>query len=133
MYISMYINNTHIMYYVLFGLIGLIVGQIVAWVNIRLPDYKKVISKDFFIEWKKGIKSTYLMMSITSIIYILLLYKFGIQDNLLKNLELIKFMILSPMLISAFFIDLKLRIIPNRLNLTIFEIRFNNNILIWNK
>ena len=31
-------------------------------------------------------------------------------------------MILAPMLISAFFIDLKHRIIPNRLNMTIFEI-----------
>ncbi len=128
----MYINNTHIMYYVLFGLIGLIIGEIVAWVNTRLPEYKKVISKDFFAEWKKGIKSSYLMMFITAIMYIFLLYKFGIQENFLKNLELIKFMILAPMLISAFFIDLKLRIIPNRLNLTIFEVRTIYNIFIWN-
>lgn len=133
MYISMYINNTHIMYYILFGLIGLIVGQIIAWVNIRLPDYKKVISKDFFSEWRKGIKSSYLMMSIISIMYMLLIYKFGIQDNFLKNLELIKFLILLPMLISAFFIDLKLRIIPNRLTLTIFETRINYNIFVWYK
>ena len=72
-------------------------------------------------------------MSITAITYMALLYKFGIQENFLKNLELIKFMILSPMLISAFFIDLKLRIIPNRLNLTIFEVRSIHNIFIWNK
>ena len=129
----MYINNTHIMYYVLFGLFGLLVGEFVAWVNTRLPEYKKVITKDFFKEWKKGIKSSYLMMSITAITYMALLYKFGIQENFLKNLELIKFMILSPMLISAFFIDLKLRIIPNRLNLTMFEIRSIHNIFIWNK
>ena len=54
--------------------------------------------------------------------YILLLYKYGIQDTFVKNLEIIKFLILTPMLISAFFIDLKHRIIPNRLNLTIFEV-----------
>lgn len=129
----MYINNTHIMYYVLFGLIGLIIGQIVAWVNVRLPEYKKVIAREFFTEWKKGIKSSYLMMFITAIAYIALLYKFGIQDTFLKNLELIKFMILLPMLISAFFIDLKLRIIPNRLNLTIFEVRIIYNFSVWNK
>ena len=120
--ISMYINNTHIMFYVVFGLLGLVVGQIVAWANIRLPEYKKIISKEFFTEWKKGIKSSYLMMFINAIVYMLLIYKFGLQDSFIKNLELIKFMILAPMLISAFFIDLKLRIIPNRLNLTIFEV-----------
>lgn len=60
-------------------------------------------------------------MIIVSILYIAVLYKFGIKEGLFKNLELIKFLILIPMLISAFFVDLKHRIIPNRLTLTIFE------------
>ena len=30
-------------------------------------------------------------------------------------------MVLTPMLVSAFIVDLKHRIIPNRLNMTIFE------------
>ena len=51
-----------------------------------------------------------------------ILYKFGIKDTFYGNLDLIKFMILSPMLISTFFIDLKHRIIPNRINMTIFEV-----------
>ena len=42
--------------------------------------------------------------------------------NKMASLDLIKFMILTPLLLSAFVIDYRLQIIPNRLNLTIFEI-----------
>ena len=62
-------------------------------------------------------------MIVIAILYIALLYRFGINtENVLKNLELIKFMILAPMLILAFGIDIKHRIIPNRLNLCILEV-----------
>ena len=54
--------------------------------------------------------------------YIFLLYKNGIPNTFLKWLDLIKFLILTPMLISSFLIDLKHRIIPNRLNMHIFEV-----------
>ena len=57
-----------------------------------------------------------------SILYIAVLYTFGIKNTFFKNLDLIKFLVLIPMLISAFFVDLKHRIIPNRLNMTIFEV-----------
>ena len=48
----------------------------------------------------------------------------GIKDTLIGNLDLIKFLLLTPMLLSVFVIDYQLQIIPNRLNLTIFEIGF---------
>lgn len=119
----MYFSNVHIMIYVIFAIIGFIVGKFVAWCNLRLPEEKKVFSKEFFSENKAGnIKSSYLMMIITAIAYIALLYKFGLNSSFIKNLDLIKFLILTPMLISSFFIDLKHRILPNRLNMTIFEI-----------
>jgi len=47
--------------------------------------------------------------------YVFLVYTFGM------GLDLFKYVFLVPMLLSAFLIDLKLQIIPNRLNLTIFE------------
>lgn len=119
----MYFNNVSIINYVIIGIIGLIVGKIVAWCNIRIPENKKIFSKEFFKENKAGLKNNYIFMVITAIIYICLLYKFGIQKNdTFKNLDLIKFLILTPMLILAFSIDIKHRIIPNRLNLTIFEV-----------
>ena len=118
----MYINDVYIIYYVIALLLGFIVGEIVGWLNDRLPDEKKVFSKDFFIEHKINFKPHYILMLITSIIYIGLVYKFGIKDTIVANLDLIKYAILTPLLLSAFVIDYRLQIIPNRLNLVIFEI-----------
>lgn len=117
----MYINDVHIVYYVVSIILGLIAGQIVDWTNKRLPEYKKVISKDIIQEYKTKIKPNYILMFVMSAIYVALLYFFGIKNTLIANLDLIKFVILSPMLVSAFIIDYKYQIIPNRLNLTIFE------------
>lgn len=119
----MYINDVHILYYVLAGVIGLLVGYLVNWSNARLPEYKKVFSKDILDKnIRKQIKLNYIVMLANSIIYIVLLYYCGIGKNLFENLNLIKFVILSPMLLSALVIDYRLQIIPNRLNLTMFEI-----------
>lgn len=118
----MYFNDVHIMYYVVAAILGLFVGQFIDWMNKRLPEYKKVFSKDFITENKMDFKPNYLLMLITSVIYIVLVYRFGIKDTIIANLDLIKFMILTPMLLSAFVIDYRLQIIPNRLNLAIFEV-----------
>lgn len=118
----MYFNNVHILIYLAIAIIGLIVGKFIAWCNIRFPENKKIFSKEFFEENKKGIEKNYIIMITVAIIYVALLYKFGLKSEFIKNLDLIKFLILTPMLVSAFFVDLKHRIIPNRLNLTMFEI-----------
>ena len=118
----MYINDVHIAYYLVVAILGLIVGELVNWANKRLPEYKKVISKDIITEYKMNFKPNYILMLLTVAIYVSLIYVYGIQDTLIANFDLIKFMILTPMLLSAFVIDYKLQIIPNRLNLTIFEI-----------
>ena len=111
----MYINDLHILTYVVAGVIGLIVGQFIDWCNLRLPEYKKVFSKDFFKEYLKNCKPKYLLMVIVAVLYISLLYFKGI------SIDTLKFLFLIPMLIIAFMIDYKLQIIPNRLTLTIFE------------
>ena len=118
----MYLNDVNIMYYVLVGLIGLFMGQFVDWMNLRLPEYKKVFSKEFFTIYLKNVKPKYILAIITAIIYMLLLYLIGWQDNILYRFQLIKYLILTPMILSALMIDYKLQIIPNRLNLTIFEV-----------
>ena len=118
----MYINDVHIAYYLVAAILGLIVGELVNWANKRLPEYKKVISKDIIAEYKMNFKPNYILMLLTAAIYVSLIYVYGIQDTLIANFDLIKFIILTPMLLSAFVIDYKLQIIPNRLNLTIFEI-----------
>ena len=103
-------------------LFGLFVGEFVNWMNKRLPDEKKVFTKDFFAEYKNEFKPNYILMIVTSVLYIGILYKYGIHNGLVENLDLIKYLILTPMLISVVVIDYKLQIIPNRLNLTMFEI-----------
>lgn len=112
----MYINDLHILIYVVAGIIGLFVGQFIDWCNLRLPEYKKVFSRDFYKEYLKNAKPKYLLMVIVVIAYIALLYFNGL------TIDTIKFMLLIPMLIIAFMVDYKLQIIPNRLTLTIFEL-----------
>jgi len=119
----MYFNDVHILIYVVIAVAGFFMGKFVNWCNYRLPEYKKVFSKDIFnTKELEGYKSNLLLALITMLIYIILLYVLGIQNTFLGNLNLIKGLILTPMLLSAFIIDYKLQIIPNRLNLTMFEI-----------
>ena len=111
----MYINELHILTYVIVGVIGLIVGQLVDWCNLRMTEHKKLISKDFFKEYLKNTRPKYLLMIIVAVAYIILLYLKGL------TIDTVKFIFLIPMLLSAFLIDFKSQIIPNRLTLTVFE------------
>lgn len=111
----MYINDVNILYYVVIGIIGLVVGQFVDWCNKRLPENKKIFSKDIFSIYLKSARPNYILMVIHAVLYIGILYFYGL------SIDTVKFMILIPMLISAFAIDYKLQIIPNRLTLSIFE------------
>ena len=90
--------------------------------NKRLPDYKKVFTKEIFSEYKKEFSPNYILMIITAVLYVAILYRYGISNTFIENLDLIKYLILTPMLLSVVVIDYKLQIIPNRLNLTMFEI-----------
>ena len=90
--------------------------------NKRLPENKKVFSLDIFKEYKKEFNPNYILMIITVFLYIAILYRYGISDKIAENLDLIKYLILTPMMLSVVVIDYKLQIIPNRLNLTMFEI-----------
>ena len=117
----MFINDTHIAYYIGAVILAIFVGQFVDWMNKRMPEYKKIFTKEIFSEYKSKFKPNYILMLIVAVIYSGLIYFNGVQNNFIANLDLIKYMILTPMLLSAFVIDYKYQIIPNRLNLTIFE------------
>lgn len=111
----MYINDTHVLIYVLIGILGILVSQFIVWCNKRLPEYKKVFTKEIFTEYFKNFKPNYILLIITVIMYLGLVYYFGV------SIDLFKYLLLIPMLLIAFCIDLKLQIIPNRLTLTMFE------------
>ena len=118
----MYFNDVHILYYVLLGIMGGIIGQFINYCSRCFLKEQKIISKDTFKHYKRIVLPDYLLIIITAIGYIALLYKFGINTNLIQNLDLIKYLILLPMIECAFIVDLKEQIIPNRLNLLMFEI-----------
>jgi len=114
----MYINDVNILYYLLIGIAGTLVGGFIDYCNKMFLKEEKILSKKNFKEYTRTYKPNYILMIITTIAYVALLYKFG-------SIDLIKFsmyVLLIPMLLSAFVVDYKEQIIPNRLNLTMFEI-----------
>ena len=118
----MYINDVHIVCYIIFGLLGAIVGQFTDWVIKRLSAEKKVFQKGALKEFRNEFVPNYILIILTALIYIALVYTNGWSVNLSQNLTLFKFLILTPILIATFVIDYKHQIIPNRLNLTLFEL-----------
>jgi len=117
----MYFNDVHILYYVLFGVIAAVLGQGIDYISKAFIKEKKIFSKETLSEYK-GATPNYTLIFFMAMSYIALLYKFGIYSDMVKNIDLIKYLLLIPMLLCAFFVDLKEQIIPNRLNLLMFEI-----------
>ncbi len=118
----MYFNDIHILYYVAFAIIGGFIGQFVDYCNRCFLKEEKIFSKNSLAKYKRIMIPNYFLIIATAIGYIALVYKFGIQRDILQNLDLIKYIFLLPMLECAFVVDLKEQIIPNRLNLLMFEI-----------
>lgn len=112
----MYINDIHILCYFFIGLLGLAVGQVMNWANVRLENHEKVFCKEFFTTYLPHMKVNFFLIFPIAIIYIVLLFLYGFQ------MKLLEYVILTPLIISALVIDYREQIIPNRLTLTIFEI-----------
>lgn len=118
----MYINDTHILIYTLFGIIGFLVGLLTDWLNTKLPEYKKILSKERYNKLKENVAPNYFLIIGNIIIYIALIYAYGINKNVLENITLLKYLIITPFLLSVFKIDFSYQMIPNRVNLALFEI-----------
>ena len=118
----MYINDVNVIFYILAIIFGGVTGRIVEWAKERLPENKKIITLEYLKKRKRITKTTIILIIVNAILNVVILYKYGIQETLIENLELIKYIILIPILLIVFTIDYKHRIIPNRLNLTMFEI-----------
>lgn len=112
----MYINNIHILYYFFIGLLGLAVGQIMNWANIRLENHEKIFCREFFNGYLPHMKINFSLNAIIACLYVVILYLCGM------SLQTVVYAVLTPMLLSVFIIDYRKQIIPNRLSLTIFEL-----------
>ena len=112
----MYINDVSIIAYVIVAIMGAVSGEITDILNCYLPKHKKLFSKTNFREYLTTATPKYLLMVIHIFIYMGILLRYGTSGS-----NAIKYMVLTPLIISAFCIDHKKQIIPNRLTLTIFE------------
>ena len=118
----MYFNDVHILYYAVVAILGGILGQFIDYCSKCFINDKKILKKESFKEYRKKSLPNYILILGIACIYIGLVYKFGIDTtNLIKNIDLIKYIVLIPMLACAFMVDFKIQIIPNRLNLLMFE------------
>ena len=119
----MYFNDVHILYYVGAIILGGILGQFMDYCSKCFIKKDKIFSKKNIKEYKKIALPNYVLIFLIAIIYICLINKFGINTtSLIKNIDLIKYIILVPMLACVFIVDFKEQIIPNRLTLLMFEI-----------
>lgn len=119
----MYFNDIHIGIYLVLGLLGCIVGQISGMLNERFADHKNIFSKDTLRYLKINFEPHYIIMTITALMYLVTLYIVGIDlKNWYANIDLISYIIIIPMLISVFIIDIKHEIIPNRIVINMLEV-----------
>ena len=97
-------------------------GQIIGMINKRLIEHEHIIGKGSFKKFKMDFNAYYGLMLAMFVLFVGLLYLCGIDfENWYTNIRTLSLFVLLPLLVSAFLIDLKEQIIPNRLVLTIFE------------
>lgn len=118
----MYFYDVNILFYVLAIVLSVIIGQIVDYCAKTFIKGEKIFSKESVKLYRETFKMNLLIIIPLAILYVLLLFKFKIKKELFLNLELIKCLILIPILICVFIVDIKKKIVPNRLNLTLFEV-----------
>ena len=119
----MYFNDIHIAIYLAIGFLGCLMGLTVGNLNERFANHKEIFSKQAWKEIKINFQPHYMLMTITAIIYISVIYIVGIDmQSWYANIDLITYILLIPMLISAYMIDMKHEIIPNRLVINILEL-----------
>ena len=101
----MYINDVNVIFYILAIIFGGVTGRIVEWAKERLPENKKIITLEYLKKRKRITKTTIILIIVNAILNVVILYKYGIQETLIENLELIKYIILIPILLIVFTID----------------------------
>lgn len=121
----MYINDVHILAYVIALILGFIIGHSIELVIKKVVDNKNIFTNKSakeilrnFLVWKK---TNYINAGIIVILYFLALQKYGIKQELLENIGLIKAFVLIPVLVLIIKMDYKYKIIPNRITLFLFE------------
>ena len=77
----MYFNDIHILGYLLIGLIGCVVGQILGLVNERLINHERIFCKGSLKKFKIEYEAHYGFMTLMFIFYAAILYVCGIEKS----------------------------------------------------
>lgn len=81
----MYLNDVHIVYYIIVAILGIIVGQFSDWMTHRAIEEKKIFTKDILVEYRKRFRPNFWSMGITAVIYLVILYIRGVSGNLFRK------------------------------------------------
>lgn len=125
------INGVEVYYYLIQIFLGIIAGVFSAIGIIRYKDEKKIFCKETYRNIRlEGIPKVYILIFLNIIIYLVLLYFIGISTTFLGNFNLIKYMLITPLLIITFVVDFKIREIPNRVTLFLFQLSLINILIL---
>ena len=70
----MYFNDIHILIYLVVGLFGCVVGQVIGLVNERLMNHEKIIENGSLKRFKKEFIPHYGLMTVMFILYDILFF-----------------------------------------------------------
>ncbi len=125
------INGINVYYYIIQLVLGIISGVFASIGVMRYKDEKKMFCKDTIKEIKLiGIPNLYIIIISNIVIYLGLLYFVGIAPTFVANINLIKYMIITPLLIITFLVDVRIREIPDRVTLFLFQLSLINILLL---
>ena len=125
------INGTNVYYYIIQIILGIIAGLFSALGVIRYKDEKKMFSKETYRDIRlEGIPNLYTIILSNIVIYLALLYFIGISPTFVANINLIKYMLITPLLIITFVVDFRIREIPNRVTLFLFQLALLNILIL---
>ena len=68
-----YINDVHILWYVLVAFLGGVIGQFIEYINLAFLNERKILSKEIYRKYKLEGKINYWLIIINAVMYILLL------------------------------------------------------------
>lgn len=121
----MYFNDVHILAYIIALILGIAIGYSIELIGKKITNKEKI----FVRKTVKEILKNYLVFSkincinalLVAILYLIVLFRYGISTDIVANIELAKCATLIPIIIAIIEIDYKNKIIPNRLLLFLFE------------
>lgn len=122
------IDKINIVMFIIAVIASIPAGLFTAWGSVRYYEEKSIFAKGFFKSIKKDIGRYILAMFLNLGIFLGITYFkgniFGTEGQILPGLliDYIKYMVITPVLLIAFFVDIEYKVIPNRVSMLILQL-----------